>query len=251
MSNYYAYATVLISKKNVHLHSFYHLYLESVTALPFLVHHHAKCYIDNQTILRPPMSWIGYYHNNSTDGTANKSGVLLHQHCPFDYCASDWTYLTINNTDAQCVFNCSGILCGGCKPGLSLTLGRPLCQHCSNRYIALLASFAGAGVALQSLQAKSDWKIFSCVDKLKPLFDAYSGPYQDKYCFWTGFLLLVRNILYLVFVFNTLGDPSLNLLVVILTSLSSLNLFVVTLASLSLTVLFGVFHRVYKKRYCT
>ena len=36
---------------------------------------------------------------------------------------------------------------------------------------------------------------------------------------------------------NSLGDPSLNLLVI-------------TLASLSLAVLFGVFHPVYKKRYC-
>ena len=385
---------------------------------PILARHHAKCYIDNQTILRPPMTWIGYYHNNSTDSTANQSGVLLHQHCPFDYCHSDWSYLTINNTDTQCVFNHSGILCGGCKPGLSLTLGRPLCQHCSDRYIALLAAFAGAGVALvillitcnvtategtvnglifyanivrvnhttffppynsniltifiawinldlgiqscfydgmdgytvtwlqfvfpvyiwtiiifiillsrryhiatrligknavkvlatllllsytkllrtiitvlsftyiiypdnstkylwlydgnidylkgkhiylfavaavfllflvlpytlvlvfvQSLQANSGWKVFSWVNKLKPLFDAYTGPYQDKHRFWTGFLLLVRNVLLLVFAFNTLGDPSLNLLVI-------------TLASLSLTVLFGVFHPVYKKGYC-
>ena len=92
-------------------------------------------------------------------------------------------------------------------------------------------------VFVQSLQAKSDWKILSWVDKLKPLFDAYTGPYQDKYRHWTGFLLLVRNILLLIFAFNTLGDPSLNLLVI-------------TLASLSLTVLFGVCHPVYKKRYC-
>ena len=28
--------------------------------------------------------------------------------------------------------------------------------------------------------------------KLKPLFDAYSGPYEDKYRMWTGFLLLIR-----------------------------------------------------------
>ena len=105
-------------------------------------------HIDNQTILRPPMSWMGYSHDNSTDSTVNQSRVLFHQHCPFDYCVNNQSYLTINNTDTQCVFNRSGILCGGCKPGLSLTLGRPLCQHCSNRYIALLAAFAGAGVAL-------------------------------------------------------------------------------------------------------
>ena len=69
--------------------------------------------------------------------------------CLFDYCDSDQSYLpTINNIDIQCVFNHSGILCRGCKPGLSLTLGRPLCQYYSNWYVALLVAFAGAGVAL-------------------------------------------------------------------------------------------------------
>ena len=92
-------------------------------------------------------------------------------------------------------------------------------------------------VFVQSLQAKSEWKILSWVNKLKPLFDAYTGPYRDKCRFWTGFLLLVRSILFFIFAFNTLGDPSLNLLVI-------------TLASLLLAVLFGVFHPVYNKRYC-
>ena len=79
--------------------------------------------------------------------------------------------------------------------------------------------------------------ILSLVNKLKSLFDAYTGPYCDKYRFWTGFLLLVRSILFFIFAFNMLGDPSLNVLVI-------------SLASLSLSMLFGVFHPVYKKRYC-
>ena len=36
--------------------------------------------------------------------------------------------------------------CGGCKPGLSLTLGSSHCQYCSDQYLALLAAFAAAGV---------------------------------------------------------------------------------------------------------
>ena len=39
--------------------------------------------------------------------------------------------------------------------------------------------------------------------KLKPLFDAYNGPYRDGYRFWTGLLLLVRLVLVQVFAFNT------------------------------------------------
>ena len=103
--------------------------------------------------------------------------------------------------------------------------------------LSLVLPYTLVLVFVQSLQAKSEWRVFSWVNKLKPLFDAYTGPYQDKHHFWTGFLLLVHNILLLVFAFNTLGDPTLNLLVI-------------TLASPSLTVLFGVFHPVYKKRYC-
>jgi len=85
--------------------------------VPKLYRHRAECYINNQTILHPPTTWIGYH--NSTGNTSNQSGVLFHQHCPFDYCNNGWSLITINNTDTQCLFNHSGILCGGCKPGLS------------------------------------------------------------------------------------------------------------------------------------
>ena len=34
--------------------------------------------------------------------------------------------------------------------------------------------------------------------KLKPVLDAYGGPYHDKYRVWTGVLVLVRLVLALV-----------------------------------------------------
>ncbi len=37
------------------------------------------------------------------------------------------------------------------------------------------------------------------IAKLKPIVDAYHGPYKDKYRYWTGFMLLVRGILFLIF----------------------------------------------------
>ena len=46
------------------------------------------------------------------------------------------------------------------------------------------------------------------VKKLKLLLHAYTGPYKDRYQFWTGFLLNVRSILFFIF---TLGNPGLNL----------------------------------------
>jgi len=70
---------------------------------------------------------------------------------------------------------------------------------------------------IQYLQRHSSFKLLRWVQRLKPLLDAYTGPYKDKYRFWTGLLLLVRAVLFLAIAVNALGDPSLNLLFVILT----------------------------------
>jgi hypothetical protein len=68
---------------------------------------------------------------------------------------------------------------------------------------------------IQWLQKFSHYKAFHWVNKLKPFFDAYSGPYKDKHRYWTGLLLLVRIILFIVFSTNTSGDPAINLLAII------------------------------------
>ena len=47
---------------------------------------------------------------------------------------------------------------------------------------------------------------------MKPFFDAYGGPYKDKFRFWTGFLLLVRVILSLVVSLDTKSTKSLDVL---------------------------------------
>ena len=59
-------------------------------------------------------------------------------------------------------------------------------------------------------------RIFSWIDsyRIHPFLDAYHAPYVPKHRYWTGFLLLLRSVLFLVFAFNTLGDDSLNLLVI-------------------------------------
>jgi len=58
------------------------------------------------------------------------------------------------------------------------------------------------------------------VKKLKPLFDAYTGPYKDRHRYWTGLLLLVRIVLFLIFSLNTRGSADINLLAISLTVLS-------------------------------
>ncbi len=62
------------------------------------------------------------------------------------------------------------------------------------------------------LQAWSGAKILKWVHKVKPLLDAYQGPYKVRYRCWTGVMLVVRLILFAVFSANALGDPKINLL---------------------------------------
>ncbi len=72
------------------------------------------------------------------------------------------------------------------------------------------------------LQAKSNYRVLCWVSKIKPLLDAYQGPYKDKFRFWTGFMLLVRAILFITFAGNVLGDPRINLLAIIIALLALL-----------------------------
>jgi len=84
--------------------------------------------------------WVGY---NSECNT-----LILHPHCPFDYCVSHTVDVPLNNTDLQCAYNRSGLLCGACKKGYSLVLGSSECKQCTNIRLVLLIPFALMGLAL-------------------------------------------------------------------------------------------------------
>ena len=70
---------------------------------------------------------------------------------------------------------------------------------------------------IQCLQQKTKYRVLFWIGKFKPLFDAYTGPYNDKHRYWTGLLLLVRGILLLAFTVNVFGDPATNLLTITIT----------------------------------
>ena len=74
--------------------------------------------------------------------------VVAHTNCPFDYCDTSILDLNLNESHLQCTNGRSGILCGECRQGLSLTLGSNKCQHCNDSYIALVVAFIVAGVSL-------------------------------------------------------------------------------------------------------
>ena len=50
---------------------------------------------------------------------------------------------------------------------------------------------------IQCLQRGSGWCVLRWVNKLRPFFDANTGPCRDHYRFWPGFLLIARFALYL------------------------------------------------------
>ena len=105
----------------------------------------STCNISTQTIERNGDYWVAAQYVNIT-----YEGLIIHQHCPFDYCrpGSDVFDLDPSDPNVQCTFNRSGLLCGACGPGLSLALGTSRCLLCPNTYLALLVPFAIAGVAL-------------------------------------------------------------------------------------------------------
>ena len=98
------------------------------------------CNIDRQSFVRPFLLWIGYQDHPER--------ILVHDTCPLDYCKTKSTEVTLNITDAQCEFDHSGILCGGCKKGLSFVFGSSQCRQCSNGYLAFLLLFLLAGFLL-------------------------------------------------------------------------------------------------------
>ena len=84
------------------------------------------------------------------------------------------------------------------------------------------------------LQSRSNHRLLQWVTKIKPLLDAYQGPYRDKFRYWTGLLLVVRIVLFAIFGGNALGDPR-------------INLFAITIVVATLLVFWVIAGKVYKK----
>ena len=78
-------------------------------------------------IVRNKPFWI-----SSTNDT-----FMVYEDCPFTYCFPSVPPISINldrtgGVDAQCNFNRSGILCGRCQEGLTLSIGSSHCIECKN-----------------------------------------------------------------------------------------------------------------------
>ena len=62
---------------------------------------------------------------------------------------------------------------------------------------------------------RSSWDPFY---RFKPFIDAYTGPYKDKYRYWTGLLLIIRLLLTTVFSYTTGTLPIINNYIIAFTS---------------------------------
>ena len=97
------------------------------------------CNFTTSSIIRENTnSWITYI--NDTD----PPGYVIHPNCPFDYCQLQTVNVSINlnlpnGADAQCAFNRTGTLCGGCQEHLSLSLGSSRCLPCPSHWPAVFA----------------------------------------------------------------------------------------------------------------
>ena len=90
----------------------------------------------------------------------------------------------------------------------------------------------------QWIQGRSESRAFSWINRpsIKSFLDAYHAPYADKHRYWTGLLLLTRSGLFLIFAFNALGDPD-------------VNLFCITTVTLGIITIGFIAERIYANQY--
>ena len=93
-----------------------------------------ECYEENKTLARLGTFWIAYLGTNYSNDLTEYE-YLTHPQCPLDYCLppTSKVYISLSEefgSDEQCAFNRSGILCGKCQSGFSLSLGSSHCIKC-------------------------------------------------------------------------------------------------------------------------
>ena len=75
--------------------------------------------------------------------------------------------------------------------------------------IVLIIPFTFVIISIQWLNRGTHYRVLCWVTKLKPFFDAFTGPLKDKHRYWVGVLLLVRCvILLIVFVYTSNGNDT-------------------------------------------
>ena len=118
----------------------------------------ARCDIDTKIIHIPAKvhRWFGCQAATNENGDTNNSSthcrLIMSRFCT-NYCTSNAFRVNVSNLssfDDQCLSGRTGVMCGGCKPGLSQTFGSSkICKPCSNRNLLfLIPTFLLSGIAI-------------------------------------------------------------------------------------------------------
>ena len=125
---------------------------DSCGCLEFLEDRGIQCNVSSRQITRPGTSWIGiaeYLDENFTNLTAEDINIGYSNNCPTRYCNQSEYFVNISeNANSLCLHGRTGVLCGKCKQGLSVTIGSPECRRCSNWSLFTLPLYALLGAAI-------------------------------------------------------------------------------------------------------
>ena len=79
------------------------------------------------------------------NGTAFDGTVAYSEYCLHEACQNSSMY-SPEDPNSQCTNGHTGVMCSRCEPDLSVTLGLPKCQRCSNYSLLLSIAFAAMGL---------------------------------------------------------------------------------------------------------
>ena len=111
----------------------------------FLMPSIVNCDVASGTVTRSDNQWIGVYNN----GIKNLPAVAYT--CPLDYCKLSITQLSLVASDELCNKNRQGLLCGHCRPNLSVVFGSTECQVCSDFWLLSIFIYCVLGIVLVAI----------------------------------------------------------------------------------------------------
>ena len=110
-------------------------------------------------LVRDSNVWVTYI-NESEDSSHYLVQYLIHPYCPYNYCHDSDAMIKINlsepnGSDAQCVNNRAGLICGRCARGFSLSIGSSRCVTCPRLWplitVGIIIGSIIGGIALVAL----------------------------------------------------------------------------------------------------
>ena len=126
---------------------------ESCDCVKLFKDNNITCSITDGTVTRPGTSWIGTITDHDSVSDRNSTTLLAgySEHCPTRYCDQIVTCVNVSDPSSLCLHNRTGVLCGQCSEGLSITVGSPVCQRCSNWWLFMIPVYALLGLAVVAL----------------------------------------------------------------------------------------------------